>query len=172
MKSWSGIRKILEQDRLAPSLRGRVSYFITRYREAHDDQGRLAILVEGKELFKANPWSSKTGQWIDWHEVKKQFPSLDYTELATKAWNLNLREGFGDCGDFYRAFEEYDTQDVEKSLISENPLVRAMAILDRRVGKRRLKRLMEQGFSHEPQWLQAIYRLRLEAEEINSKENI
>ena len=52
MKSWSDIRKTHEQDRLAPSLRGRVQYFITRYREAHDDHGRVAIRVDGKEVFK------------------------------------------------------------------------------------------------------------------------
>lgn len=52
MKSWSDICKTLEQDRLAPSLRERVQYFITRYRKAHDDHGRIAIQVDGKEVFK------------------------------------------------------------------------------------------------------------------------
>lgn len=39
---------------------------------------------------------------------------------------------------FYRAFEEFDNQSIEDSLNSENMIVRIFAILDRRVGKRRL----------------------------------
>ncbi|MBR0354870.1 MAG: hypothetical protein IJK35_05830 [Oscillospiraceae bacterium] len=79
-------------------------------------------------------------------------------------FNLELAKGNGEQYDFYRSFEEYDTQDIEKSLASGNPLVRVLAVLDRRVGKRRLKRLAEQGFSDEPEWVQTMIRLRLEAE--------
>ena len=39
---------------------------------------------------------------------------------------------------FYRAFEEFDNQSIEDSLKSEDMIVRIFAILDRRVGKRRL----------------------------------
>ena len=38
MKSWSKIRKTLEQDRLAPSLRGRVQFF---YRLRLEAEGLL-----------------------------------------------------------------------------------------------------------------------------------
>lgn len=36
------------------------------------------------------------------------------------------------------AFNEFDNQDIQQSLICENPIVRLFAILDRRVGKRTL----------------------------------
>ena len=36
------------------------------------------------------------------------------------------------------AFGILDNQSIEKSLVSENPLVRIFALLDRRLGKRRL----------------------------------
>lgn len=75
-----------------------------------------------------------------------------------------MEEGIGDRGDFYRAFREYDTQDVAESLQSEDPLVRVLAVLDRRVGKRRLAALRDRGFAGEPEWVQRFYRLRLEAE--------
>ena len=53
MKSWSGIRKTLEQDRLAPSLQGRVRYLATRYRGAHDDMGRIALLIDDQDVAQA-----------------------------------------------------------------------------------------------------------------------
>ncbi|MBO4915641.1 MAG: hypothetical protein J5449_10610 [Oscillospiraceae bacterium] len=172
MKSWSGIRKILEQDRLAPSLHGRVRYFVTRYREAHDDEGRLAILVDGKELFRAHTFVLTSIDRGDWRAEWAKEPDLNYFEFWEKTFVRELYEGKGGPTRFFLAFEEYDTQDIEKSLTSENPLVRALAVVDRRVGKRRLKRFMEQGFSHEPEWLQAIYRLRLEAEGIFSEKSV
>ena len=49
MKSWSDAKRKLEQDFLAPSLRGRVQYFMTRYTHAHDEAGRVAIRVDGRE---------------------------------------------------------------------------------------------------------------------------
>ena len=159
MKSWSSVKKVLEEDRLAPSLRGRVSYFVTRYREAHDDQGRLAIRVDGEELFRAHPFDV-----LILPEEKKLRAGLSFEEYWNRQWNYELEHGIGEHSDFYRAFAEYDTQDIEKSLVSDNPLVRVLAVLDRRVGKRRLIKLAEHGFAGEPEWVQAFYSLRLEAE--------
>ena len=167
LKSWSSVKKLLEEDRLAPSLRGRVSYFVTRYREAHDDHGRLAVLVDGKELFQANPFAA-TSISTNWYTLREQYPELTNGEHWELWANRELAEGFGEPYDFYRSFEEYDTQDVETSLASDNPLVRVLAVLDRRVGKRRLKKLAERGFANEPDWVQALIRLRLEAEGISN----
>lgn len=55
--SWSGLRKELEQDFLCNALKGRVQYFITHYRDAHDDYGRICIRVDGKEQLMGNPYA-------------------------------------------------------------------------------------------------------------------
>ena len=60
-KSWSNLRKCLEEDRLCPALRGRVQYFMTRYHDAHDDEGRLCIRVDGKEYL-----NSHSGNHYEW----------------------------------------------------------------------------------------------------------
>ena len=49
-----------------------------------------------------------------------------------------LKLGVFDQRSFYAAFQEFDQQSIEKSLKSENLIVRIFAVLDRRVGKRRL----------------------------------
>lgn len=56
MKSWSLIRKKLEQEYLADSLKGHIKYFATRYRDGHDEEGRASILFDGKEIIKGNFW--------------------------------------------------------------------------------------------------------------------
>ena len=50
MATWSGIRKKLENEYLAESLRGHIQYFATTYRESHDREGRAAILLDGEEI--------------------------------------------------------------------------------------------------------------------------
>ena len=164
MKSWSDIRKTLEQDRLAPSLRGRVQYFITRYHEAHDDHGRIAILVDGKEAFKSSVFDVfRIDPEIE-RRMDEQFPELTGRDRWNKENELLITEGAASEHAFYYAFREYDTQSIEQSLESKNALVRILAILDRRVGKRRLAAIKERGLGGEPEWVQFFYRLRLEAE--------
>lgn len=65
--SWSGMRKVLEQDNICESLKGRVQYFATRYRESHDQEGRIAIRIDGREIFQScfYDWEAKS------HTVKK-----------------------------------------------------------------------------------------------------
>ena len=61
------------------------------------------------------------------------------------------------------------TRAFEKSLTSENPLVRVFALLDRRLGKRRLLAL-EDSMEQELDWVRAFYVIRLQAEELMEKE--
>ena len=64
---------------------------------------------------------------------------------------------------FYEAFGIFDNQSIEKSLVSENPLVRIFALLDRRLGKRRLLAL-EESMEQELDWVRAFYVTRMQAE--------
>lgn len=66
---------------------------------------------------------------------------------------------------FYSAFEEFDNQSIEESLKSDNLLVRIFAILDRRIGKRRLLKISEE-IENEPEIFQFFYKVRVEAEHL------
>ena len=135
--SWSAMRKILERENICDSLKGRVQYFQTRYTEAHDHRGRIAIRVDGNEIFKACYFEQGDGfktngqVWVD--------------------------------SSFYGAFYEYHNSSIENSLESSDPLVRLFAIMDRRIGKRRLDKI-QQEVVKQPEWLQIFFKLRLEAE--------
>ena len=52
MSTWSGIRKKLESEYLAESLKGEISYFATSYSRSPDHEGRAAIRYKGKEIIK------------------------------------------------------------------------------------------------------------------------
>lgn len=86
--------------------------------------------------------------------MKEEFAFMDDTAL---------RLGIFDQRCFYNAFAEFDQQGIEMSLKSENLIVRIFAVLDRRVGKRRLA-LMKETIAEEPDTFQEFYAIRVKAE--------
>ena len=80
-----------------------------------------------------------------------------------------LEQGTFDQKAFYEAFGIFDNQSIEKSLVSKNPLVRILALLDRRLGKRRLLAL-EKSMEQELDWVRAFYVIRMQAEGLMEKE--
>lgn len=170
MKSWSDVKKRLEEDCLAPSLRGRVSFFMTRYSHAHDEFGRVAVRVDGKEVLKGCDldWSINSAWYRE--EALRGDPKIKELETTDERWD-RIADRSVDLGcvtrwDFYDAYDCFENQSIEDSLNGKNGLVRLMAILDRRVGKRRLRKLRDDGWGREPDWLLPFFRLRLEAEGI------
>ena len=151
-KSWSNLRKLLEEDRLCPALRGRVQYFMTRYHDAHDEYGRFCIRVDGIERLNASIYQEENAK--DGRRNREQRDP----DGKFAVWEV------GDALDRYM-----DELPVDEALASRDTLMRLFAVLDRRVGKRRLP-LLAAAVQNEPEWLQFFYRLRLEAEGFNLKE--
>ena len=74
-----------------------------------------------------------------------------------------LKLGVFDQHCFYNAFAEFDNQSIEESLDSDDLIVRIFAVLDRRIGKRRLA-LMKETIANEPETFQEFYAIRAKAE--------
>lgn len=160
--SFSAMRKKLEQENICDSLKGHIRFFATRYRESHDEEGRVAILFDDIEVFKSSyfDWSAAVSRKM---QMQTEVESLE--ERWKKLCNAVAEEGCFDQNEFYDAFYEYDNQSIEKSLVSDNVLVRLFAVWDRRTGKRRLMQLKD-TLAQEPEWLQELVKLRLYAENI------
>lgn len=165
-QSWSSMRKQLEQENICEALKGRIQYFATRYRESHDQEGRIAIRLDGQEIFKSC--------YFDWCITRNTVveDSPDIRQNSTSHWDYwdkvhleTENRGSFDQFAFYDAFYFYQTHSIEDSLNSGSAIVRLFAILDKRTGKRRLRRLYEE-INKQPIWLQSFYRLRIDAEGI------
>ena len=50
--SWSDMRKTLERENICSSLKGRIQYFQTRYRGAHDQHSRIAFRFDEKKFLR------------------------------------------------------------------------------------------------------------------------
>ena len=162
MPSWSGIRKRMESEYLAESLKGHISYFVTSYSRSPDHEGRAAIRYNGKEIIKGcyyHNWTKAASFPKD--EKYERHMSEEFAFMDDTAIKL----GVFDQRCFYEAFDEFDNQSIEKSLYSENLIVRIFAVLDRRVGKRRLLTLKE-NIENEPDTFKEFFAIRIRAEGI------
>lgn len=162
MKRWSNIRKKLEIEYLAKSLQGHIEYYATSYSKSPDHVGRAAIRYDGKEIIKGCYWNNwlKAGLFPkDETYAKRMRTEMAYIDDTV------LKLGVFDQCCFYASFAEFDNQSIEASLKSDDLIVRIFAVLDRRIGKRRLE-LMKETISSEPETFQTFYAIRAKAEGI------
>lgn len=131
---WSKLKKRFE-DRLADCFERRLAIHVTEYRTNRMDVGRGWITLDGAEVCSV------------------QVPSFydDERIYSTETYN------------FGQAVGEYLNMAVEDALVSEHPIVQALAFLDRKVGKRRLQKIDAEALHDLPL---TTYRLRCELEGI------
>ena len=157
-KSWPGLNKRLS-GLLCDPLKGRISYFLTRYHTVHDAYGRASIRLDGNELV-----------CFSWIEQYRQEGDLHALWEGTGRWdsqNAALKEKWDQAGtycemDFLSAALAFLQMPIRAALDSENYMIKIFAILDRRTGARTLKAIADSGeFLTYPDWVKQFYCLRL-----------
>ena len=163
--SWSGMRKYLEQEMLADSLRGRVRYGCTSY-TGMDNCRIFEVCIDGRQV-KRFSWETVNSYFIShgYSGTEKPFGVSGYWQdfwSNMEKYPMNSRTEYTD-GEFCNALKAYRNSDIQSSIRSSDPLVRMLAVLDRRLGKRSLERLKDE-ISSQPEWLRIFYELRLDSE--------
>ena len=165
--SWSGMRKYLERDMLAESLRGRIRYSCTAY-AGMDGCRVFEVCVDGAPVRRFS-WETVNTYFIEKGYKGKKAPG-DVRGYWAGFWPLlerypiDRRTEYTD-EEFCQALEAYRNQSIQESLCSGNPIVRMFAILDRRAGRRALREI-QSDMEERPEWLRRFYMLRLNAEKI------
>ena len=142
---WSKLKKNVESF-LCESLKERVELFTTWYKDG-GSPGRACgmILVDKKEVFTAN-----TNQWI----------ALSKEKSSEDLWELGVFEE----SEFRNSLKEYLHLSIDDALRSEDIIIRALALVDRRVGKRKLRKIKILEGEH--QIIKFMFNLRCQAEGI------
>lgn len=146
---WSRLKKTVEA-LFVPELRGRVELRSVNYRGAPDQMGRGYITIDGAEV-----WS-----WADTEFFKVEYPRMALGESQDDVDADLLAKGISGQEGFNRSLEEYLNSSVDQNLACNDMLRRALCMIDRRVGARRLASI---DLSNEHAIVQQLYRLRLEA---------
>ena len=158
---WSKVRKLVE-DTFAESLRGRVHIHTTAY---ECSCGRGWITVDGKEIADLCTHVSLKKYKCFYHESTLtdcvKHPAVPDDERVPG--NL-VEPGEFSRFDFHQACWRYlNDISLNDALISGNPLIVSLAVLNSKVGKNRLKKLSEQKL-HPPS--KTLLSFRMEAEGI------
>jgi hypothetical protein len=142
---WSKLRKGVEA-LFADSVRGRVGLYSTRYRTTHDEDGRAWITIDGRQIV------SMPFIWVHLHErderagriareageqdpLAARFGTPDTVDAASIELMNEEKYMQPDLGG---AMHDYLSLSMQQVLKSENPIIRALGMLDRRLGSRRL----------------------------------
>ena len=146
---WSQIQKRTEEH-LCAFLVTRVQIHTTRYTK-DEEIGRLWILLDRKPIFSAHDVpGAGSPTW---------FVKEDESPPACVYWNTFY--GREECE---RGLHFYLDSTIEQCLESDNPFVRALAMFDKRLGKRRLSSMNLK--EDEAPVVKHFYQLRCEAERI------
>jgi hypothetical protein len=143
---WTQLKKRIE-DSFADAVRGRVELWSTRYRHAHDGAREVWITIDGVRVSSMACWSYD--QYVG--TIARQLRvERNCTNWRDEEQSPGYRQAFQEAEDAARDNEILDPCSVHESLFeylnlshtkalkSSSPIVRSLAVLDRRFGKRRL----------------------------------
>ncbi len=183
---WSKMKQQLENF-LAPALAGRVGYLSTSYRYTPDKNGQCCIAVDNKKIFNMKDGTTGLKWYQSEQDIKNDsavvIPLSDAEiehirmetggkvpeeRLAVIARDRKLLAYAKETmaaqvalskADFYKTANVFLTQPIEASLASTDILLNCLALLDRRVGKKRIMD-MEKSVKMKHPIVQYFYRLR------------
>lgn len=157
-KSWSYLNKKL-QSLLCDELRGRITYFLTSYHKVHNSYGRACVRLDGREIVSFD-WINMYRQESDFYaEWKKSGKSLEEFGEAPPDLLNKWDENCTYCeADFLSAATAFLNMPINQALQSDNSIIKMLAIMDRRTGKRTLQTLTP---PKSPTWLPQFYELRV-----------
>jgi hypothetical protein len=144
---WSKLKSRVKE-LIAPELRERIDSHLTSYRASHDGADKVWITVDGKRIFSCKHYPH------EWASFAAYQSGLQGGEVKSVLREVEIHSP----GDFGDAMRSYLDMPVGDALKSPDPIIRAFAIVDRRVGKRALAKLDVSDCQHT--LVNAFYALR------------
>ena len=154
---------------ICPELRGRIDFHVTRYREATDFGTEAWITLDGAKLFGAGHYHRFVPECIEWHRRVPNINNLPHPRPDLAPIRREIEEMLDEreihhTDQLVGAMRSYLDTSVHDALRSENPFLKALAIIDRRVGRRTLEKLEMDESEHT--LVKEFYALRLAATHI------
>lgn len=162
---WSKL-KTRAKSLIVPSLMDRIDFHVTSYRQSHDEAEKAWVTVDGKHVFTASWYRhqyagaqrTKTGTLA--RDAHGQLYSDPAIEPVTEPEHLEEHQPqqFGD------ALRSYLDIPVVDALNSKDPFIKAMAMIDRRAGRERLRK--HKPTEDEHSLVRLFYDLRVQSSEL------
>lgn len=171
---WSKTKALVEK-LLNEKLKKRIGIHATSYNVNMGVQRRIWITLDSEEILNASSANFLMEHDKLWGQVKKKtnkpYPEClyeCYPEFVGRVHDMDYsmlileQRGILNVDRVYDALVEYPNVGIESALNSENNIIRALAMFDKRVGKRRWQRLVVDSNNHP--LVAKFYRIRCVAE--------
>ena len=153
---WTKLKQLIES-KFSGCVKDRVHLFTTRYTIASYYMVRGWITIDGVEI--ANFSTPDNCNRFGWHA-----PSINERISENQRTDgIFVEKGEFSRWDFLDACWDYINMNIEEAIKSENPIIKSFAVLDKRLGKRKL-RIFETENQHP--LVKKLFEFRLECEEI------
>lgn len=159
---WSQLKKKVE-DGFAESLAGRVEVWRTRYRSTEDEPGEAWVTLDAKRVWSmgGRTFEREHERLVAEMEASRGTAMPVYADAEQEARAaLHARGVFSDV-DFSGSLFKFINTSIDLAHESDDPILRALSLLDRRFGRRRLERFDPAG---ENPLVQEFFDIRHEAE--------
>ena len=148
---WSKTKQTLE-NRLPEDLKGRVKYQYDVYRDGSSEIQAMSIRVDGEVWFCTNPKMYNIVYPVSWGGPG----SLTLEEAIKKSGYVD--NSWGEAMKYVHQF--LNVLSIDEAIVSDNYFIRLLAMLDARLGKRRIRKIAEH-IENEPEWFRKWIGLRL-----------
>lgn len=138
---WSKLRNELK-DRLADNLKDRLDYHLTTYKNSSGYLGRAWITWDGKEIMNF----SNQDTWKEYQSYSNKLAETHYISHEAIKPTERTEGKIMEKGEF----SKYDFADnafrflnlnIQEAVKSDNPILKALAVVDKRIGRRTLNEL-------------------------------
>ena len=150
---WSKLKSLVE-DKIAPSMKKRISVNSTRY--GNCTCGRAWLTLDGKEIanFCTRAYYNAELGHVDPAWRKTDAMLVNYGELSRQ-------DAYESCWAFVHDLS------IEEALKDPDPLVQSLAVLDARLGKRRFPQLETESLHP---LARKLFQVRIEAEKAERRD--
>jgi hypothetical protein len=153
---WSKLKSRIK-DFICPELCDRIDFHLTSYRKSHDGADKVWITVDGEKVFSFEHYPYERA------EAEAYWQKLDTAQVKN---HLQANE-IHNPPDFGNAMRLYLDMPIAEALNSSNPIIKALAIIDRRTGKRTLESLEINESAHS--LVKDFYKLRIDKSETRTE---
>ena len=154
---WSKLKTRIK-DFICPELKDVIDFHVTRYRKAHSWISESWITVNGERIFDCG---SRTYAREAAYELLSHEGTAPAVEGENRNWNMHevlRRREIHEPQHMGEAMRAYLDLPIDEALKSDNPFIKALSIVDRRVGKRTIEKLQIDNSEHS--LVKAFYELR------------
>lgn len=157
---------------ICAELRDRIDFHVTRYREATDFGTEAWITLDGQKIFGAGHYHRFVPECMELHRRVPNINNLPHPRPDLRPIRQEIEEMLDEqeihhTDQLVGAMRSYLDLPVRDALQSGNPFLKALAIIDRRLGNRTLEKLEIEESEHS--LVQEFYKLRLAATHISQR---